>query len=106
MCCHWHLDDVVPAKGEHVVEGRVFAPLWERGGGETGLVRLEKGRRRAAWGREKRKGRRVVKTTYNHGDSKGTVILYTEISFSTAVRVLFPNTKTIFLYVLENYHHS
>lgn len=35
------------------------------------------------------------------------VILYTEISFFIAFRVLFPNTnKTIFLYILENYYHS
>lgn len=74
---------------------------------ETGLVRLEKGRRRAAAGRKKRKGRRGRETTYNHGDSKGVVILYTEISFSTAIRVLFPNTKmVIFLYILVNNHRS
>lgn len=73
----------------------------------TGLVRLEKGRRRAAWRREKRRGRRGVKTTYNHRDLNGMVILYTEISFCTAVRELFPSTKAaIFLWILENHHHS
>lgn len=30
--CHWHLDDVFPAKGKHVVEGKVSAPQWERAG--------------------------------------------------------------------------
>lgn len=35
------------------------------------------------------------------------VILCTEISFSTAVRVLFSNTKmVIFLYILANNHHN
>lgn len=100
MRCHWPLDDVLPAKGKHVVEGKVFAPQWERAGGGhgTGLVRLEKGRRRAAWRREKKKGRRGVKAPYNHRDSKGMVILYTEISFCTAVRELFPSRKAaIFL---------
>lgn len=70
-------------------------------------MRRQNGRRRAAQGREKRKGRRGMKTTYNHRDSKRMVILYTEISFFIAFRVLFPNTnKTIFLYILENYYHS
>lgn len=76
------------------------------GWGGTGLVRRQNGRRRAAQGREKRKGRRGMKTTYNHRDSKGMVILYTEISFFIAFRVLFLNTNKTILYILENYYYS
>lgn len=56
---------------------------------------------------EEGEGRRGMKTTYYHINSKGVVIVYAEISFSTDTRVLFPNTKkTIFFFLLENYHHS
>lgn len=107
MCCHWLLDYVLLVTGECIVEGKVFAVQWERAGGQTGPARLEKRRRRAAWGREKKKSRGGMNTTYNHRDSKGMVMPYGEISFSTAVRVLFPNTKMIiFLYILDNCHHS
>lgn len=94
-CCHWHLDEVLLAN--HVVEGKVFAPQWNR----AGMVRncpsdARKGKEKDRWEREKRKGRRGMKTTCNHRDSNGTVILYTEISFSTDVRVLSSHKKIIF----------
>lgn len=63
-------DDVLPTKGDHVVEGK-------------GL--MEEG--------EEDESRRGMKTAYYHRNSKGVVIVYAEISFSTDVRVLFPNKE-------------
>jgi len=45
VCCHWYLSDVLLAKGESVVESKVFAAWWERAGGGSWPSEARKGKK-------------------------------------------------------------
>lgn len=58
--CNWHLDNVFLAEGQHVVEGNVSAPWWERAEGRNwpGGARKGKEKGSAEEGKDERhKGR-------------------------------------------------